>query len=414
MKIGSGMSRIRSRESGGMDAAYLEAFTDSRHLHFAHGRPPGKPDPFGQLISPASFDPADREAERLLLPVYRLTERIVRVDLASKYAFHPAAPGARNLKTARIISQRGNRLYAFNPLADRLIDIGRAASADSGDLLFALLTDDRRLQWYYGEFHRMLSALNAGHVLFNLEFALRHSGRPYGFAGGRSPIPEMLRTDPAVRLRAVIRAGAEPHPAGLPDPDPLFEGLVPEYFYRRSADQRIDGDVFFHRTLGRQPFIRLLDRTAAAAEEAGIRLYAAVNDVEDTAPGYYRVHCGGLEWTGAFGNGPEDLRLLRDYREYSNFHGFNFWLFMIFDKEISEEDAEERFIDMGRLMQFVSVSMAAQGRGVRGLKNYDDAYFRRKTGLPGEMAIGYSGIVFPNRNQAASIRVPSAERTEGG
>ncbi|MET3574196.1 hypothetical protein ACFFIY_12010 [Bhargavaea ullalensis] len=413
MKTGSEKSRIRSRENGGMDAAYLEAFTDNRHLHFAHGVPPGKPDPFGRLLSQAFPAPADKEAERRLLPVYRLTERIVRVDLASNYVFHPAAPGARNLKAARIISGHGNRLYAYNPLADRLVDVGEAVSPDTGDVLFALLTDDRKLQWYYGEFHRMLSALNAGHVLFNLEFALRHSGREYGFADVHPIIPETLRTDPAVRIRTVIRAG-EPHPADRPEPDLLFEGLAPADFLRRSADQRKDGDVFFHRTLGRQPFTRILARTAAAAEAAGIRLYAAVNDVEDTVPGYYRVHRGGLEWTGSFGNGPEDFRLLRDYREHSNFHGFNFWLFMTFDLEEAEEDAEQRFIDMGRLMQFVSVSMAAEGRGLRGLKNYDDAYFRRKTGLPGKMAIGYSGIVFPNRNQAASIRIRHTEKTKGG
>lgn len=389
-----------------MDAAYLDAFTDRRFEHFARGDQSPDLDRIGAAVRSGWPSQAAPKTERMMRLIYDYTEKVRRVDLASRYPFHPLVPGARNMKTVKILIMTEGRVHAYDPFRDRVMDIGPAE--DTGDRA-VLMTDDRKLQLYYGEFSRMLSALNAGHALFNLEFALQQAGCGYRYAPAGSSVETDHVTGIHIRPRAVLRIG--PGEAGANRelgtvPDAMLSSLTERHFTDRTADQRGEGDVFFHRTLDRQPLNDLMEKAGPVLEEAGIKLLVAVNDVRGLAPGYYRLEEGRLIHICPFEGEREDQRLLSEYHEFSNFLGFQFWVFMAFSKSDIMADATPLFMKMGRLMQFVSVSMAGENCAVRCLKNVDDAYVRRKTGLPDDMAIGYSAIVFPARNQAVSIRVP--------
>ncbi|MFC7366448.1 MULTISPECIES: hypothetical protein [Bhargavaea] len=389
-----------------MDAAYLEAFTDRRFEHFSRGGPSPDPDLIGNAVRSGIPSRAEPHAERLMRSVYEYTEKIRRVDLASRYPLHPLVPGARNMKTAKILVMTGGRTHAYDPFRDRVMDIGPAVNEEGR---IVLMTDDRRLQLYYGKFSRMLSALNAGHALFNLEFALRQAGCGYRYAPAWSSAETHHLSGVHIRPRAVLRIDpVEDMDRGrlTAVPDAWLSSVSGWHFAKRTADQRGEGDVFFHRTLAQDPLSRWVELAGPVLEKAGIRLLVAVNDVAGLEQGYYRLEGSRLVWAGPFQGEREDQRLLTEYHEFSNFHGFNFWVFMAFSKKRAGEDSEPLFMEMGRLMQFISVFMAGENCAVRCLKNYDDAYVRSKTGLPDDMAIGYSAIVFPDRNQAMSVRIP--------
>ncbi|KZE37479.1 hypothetical protein AV656_13010 [Bhargavaea cecembensis] len=389
-----------------MDAAYLEAFTDRRFEHFSRGGLSPDPDLIGEAVRSGMPSSTAPQAERLMRSVYGYTEKIRRVDLASRYPFHPLVPGARNMRTAKILVMTGGLIHAYDPFRDRVMDIGPAED-DAGRVV--LMTDDRRLQLYYGEFSRMLSALNAGHALFNLEFALRQAGCGYRYAPVGSSAETARFTGVHIRPRVVLRLG----PGKDTDrgqlaavPDAWLSAVNKRHFINRTADQRGEGDVFFRRKLAKRPFDSLMKLAGPVLEKTGIRMLIAVNDVAGLSPGYYGLEDSCLVWAGTFQGGREDQRLLTEYHEYSNFHGFNFWVFMAFSKKGAGADAEPMFMEMGRLMQLISIFMAGENCAVRCLKNYDDAYVRSRTGLPEDMAIGYSAIVFPDRNQAVSVRIP--------
>ncbi|WP_143059374.1 hypothetical protein [Bhargavaea ginsengi] len=405
-KNGSSVSRTPSREVSTMDAAYLDAFTDRRFEHFARGEVSPDPDRIGAAVRAGRPSQAAPQKVRMMRLVYEYTEKVRRVDLASRYPFHPLIPGARNMKTIKILIMTEGRIHAYDPFRDRVVDIGPAEG--TGDRA-VLMTDDRRLQLYYGEFSRMLSALNAGHALFNLEFALQQAGCVYRYAPAGSSSETDHLSGIHIRPRAVLRVGpgeasADREPGAVPDA--MLFSLTERHFTDRTADQRGEGDVFYHRTLDQQPLNDLMERAGPVLEEAGIKLLVAVNDVRGFAPGYYRLEEGRLIHICPFEGEREDQRLLSEYHEFSNFLGFQFWVFMAFSKTDIKADATPLFMEMGRLMQFISVSMAGENCAVRPLKNVDDAYVRRKTRLPDDMAIGYSAVVFPDRNQAVTIKVP--------
>lgn len=391
-----------------MDAAYLESFTDRRAESFSRGGLSPDPDLLGEAVRSGAPSRAAPQADRLMRSVYGYTEKVRRVDLASRYPFHPLVPGARNIRTAKILMMTGGRVHVYDPFRDRVVDIG---SADVDGDRAVLMTDDRRLQLYYGEFSRMLSALNAGHALFNLEFALWQAGCGYRYVPSAGVSAAERLSGVHVRPRAMLRIGLGESSSGgefEPLPVTLFSSLTETHFTNRTADQRGEGDVFFHRTLARRPLDRLMELAGPVLEKAGIKLWAAVNDVRGFGQGYYRLEEGRLIYISPFEGELEDQRLLSEYHEFSNFLGFQFWVFMTFSKERAGSDAAPLFMEMGRLMQLFSVFMAGENCAVRCLKNVNDPYVRSKIGLPDDMAIGYSAIVFPNRNQAVSIRIPGA------
>src|SRR5699024_6682478 len=72
-------------------------------------------------------------------------------------------------------------LYSLNPLLDKIVisKNNLIGGVNSDKVYFFLIADDRKLQRDYGEFYKMLSLLNIGHALLNVEVALTSEGVNY-------------------------------------------------------------------------------------------------------------------------------------------------------------------------------------------------------------------------------------------
>ena len=139
-----------------------------------------------------------------------------------------------------------------------------------------------------------------------------------------------------------------------------------------------------------------------------IKLYLVLNDVENWKPGYYMLHENRLTYLSETQTSHEHIYIMKEYQTYTNLQGFNLWTFLTIEDSDTVHNHTPQFIQMGMIMQFISVFMATEGYAVRCLKNYDDPYIKARTFMGDNEVIGYSSVIIPNHNQSIAVQVHNA------
>lgn len=98
-----------------------------------------------------------------------LTQGIIKYEINSPYKIHRAVPSARGINPCEIYIFSENKIERYNPLHncyDVLADTLKKETSDEFTIIIA--ADDWRLGKFYGDFSYILSALDAGHIIGQL------------------------------------------------------------------------------------------------------------------------------------------------------------------------------------------------------------------------------------------------------
>jgi hypothetical protein len=355
-----------------------------------------------------------------------MVEVIHRVDFASKYYFHTLTPKARNHPSIRVAVIHHNTMYSFCPLTNEIImNKNNLVKVNPGETYILLFSDDSKTQFLYGEFHKMLSALSVGHAMFNIEYAMQQIDVSYDycsellmttemiefFRGNYITIPIAMKVnlnsynvaEPISHNQNYINHSFSSH--NLTNLGEMMNLFTISDFRARSSNQVRSGDVIFNRSLSEEPFTGLIYYLKECINNTSIELYFFINDVKNFKRGYYRLNRKGLIFVSETNCYLEYKDILKEYHEYINFTGINFWCFMNVPDYKEIKDIQTVFHTMGMLAQFLSTYMAKVGYSSRCLKNYNDRYIKLKVGLGSNDLIGYSVVAFQNRGEVGSFYI---------
>jgi hypothetical protein len=166
-----------------MNSEYLRKFADNRFDNFQFGKEVERRKYFRNGKVTMNLVDLERKIisgkgtsfEKFLFSTFDMLEAIHRVDFNSKYYFHTFIPRARNIASLKALVLYQGGIYSFHPLTN---DIYRTENTvfleTSHNPQLLIVSDNRVTQYYYGEFNKMLSKLNLGHALFNVEYSFHH------------------------------------------------------------------------------------------------------------------------------------------------------------------------------------------------------------------------------------------------
>ncbi|RLL42885.1 hypothetical protein D8M04_15160 [Oceanobacillus piezotolerans] len=385
-----------------IDLSYLEKFGEKRFDMFYYGEEI-KQGPCTQ--APVAYIDMDflknhdhlPEWESFLYKVFSSVERIYRIDFHSKYYFHSASPTARNISSVKLILAYQKHLYRLNPISDQ-IEVRKndfLIGLDGNTMHLLLVADDRRLQRDYGDFHKILSMLNIGHALMNVELALGSEGVYYQEVDTAS-ITQQRRT-PFLSVVKVLEIQSDEKKTSKHNLEDLFE-----WTQKRSSNQSLSGDVFVNEIFRKGDMLELLTQLDKLLKKMEIGISIYINHVEGFDNGYYRFYNGELIKVSDAENQLEANRILAEYQSYTNVTGLNLWLFFHFHPKFHEYSYDSSFINMGYIAQYLSLLATKWGKASRGMKNYKDVYIKKKLDLPETEFIGYSLMIFPKTNSTSS------------
>ena len=268
-----------------MNREYLRKFTDSRFDNFQFGEKVERHPYFYDGEVTMNLVDLERNIllgkgtafEKLLFHAFDMVEAIHRVDFNSKYSFHTFTPKARNIVSLKVLVVYEGKIYSFHPLTNDIYStVNTFFHETSHNPTLLIVSDNRMTQYYYGEFNQMLSKLNVGHALFNVEYILNHiqALRDYkeevyveSGSGNFTDNPnvsitvaveiQLNGTKMSQQLNAFsnhnfVKKKVEVAP--IPQLPSVLKGLEKDSFRRRSSDQRKDGDVIFIPAVTRKSF----------------------------------------------------------------------------------------------------------------------------------------------------------------
>ncbi len=417
-----------------MDQGFLSKFSDDRYEYFSYGKWISPHRYFYRRKEQRYFENLERKIElkeadtfeKLLYWVFNMVEVIHRVDFASKYYFHTLTPKARNHPSIRVAVVHHNTMYSFCPLTNEIImNKNNLVKVNPGETYILLFSDDSKTQFLYGEFHKMLSALSVGHAMFNIEYAMQQIDVSYNycsellmttemneyFRGNYITIPIAMKvnlnnynvTEPVNHNQNYINYSFSSH--NLTNLREMMNLFTISDFRARSSNQVRSGDVIFNRSLSEESFTSIIYYLKECINSTSIELYFYINDVKNFKRGYYRLNRKGLIFVSKTNCHLEYKDILKEYHEYINFTGINFWCFMNIPDYKEIKDIQIVFHTMGMLAQFLSIYMAKMGYSSRCLKNYNDRYIKLKVGLGSNDLIGYSVVAFQNRGEVGSFYI---------
>ncbi|AOA00666.1 hypothetical protein CKN82_05870 [Carnobacterium divergens] len=333
----------------------------------------------------------------ILYDLYYYSEMIQRIDFFSKYYFHSFSPKARNIASVKVVFIHGEHLFLYHPLTDRVYIyqqnyfVGLDAERD----YILVINDNRKLQKFYGDFASMLSMLNTGHSLYNLDYVLeRYKIRSENIASHVFfKQPNLYVTIP-VALK--IAENQEYH---LSQED-IKEEEQTKYFKLRTSEQNIRGDAVIGKVLSDQIHQEIFNAfQLAATEYPEIKLWCFVDHIADVRSGFYR---GGVHSDFLCPKTKQVYKqLLQEYQDFTNLEGMNYWLFFTFEK--NETNYDEIFIRIGHFAQRISVIAAQYGLAARGMKNYNDDTVKEKFSIGSNELVGYSVNLFSYQNTGHSL-----------
>lgn len=417
-----------------MDQVFLSKFSDDRYEYFSYGKWISPHRYFYRRKEQRYFENLERKIElkeadtfeKLLYWVFNMVEVIHRVDFASKYYFHTLTPKARNHPSIRVAVVHHNTMYSFCPLTNEIImNKNNLVKVNPGETYILLFSDDSKTQFLYGEFHKMLSALSVGHAMFNIEYAMQQIDVSYNycsellmttemteyFRGNYITIPIAMKvnlnnynvTEPVNHNQNYINYSFSSH--NLTNLREMMNLFTISDFRARSSNQVRSGDVIFNRSLSEESFTSIIYYLKECINSTSIELYFYINDVKNFKRGYYRLNRKGLIFVSKTNCHLEYKDILKEYHEYINFTGINFWCFMNIPDYKEIKDIQIVFHTMGILAQLLSTYMAKMGYSSRCLKNYNDRYIKLKVGLGSNDLIGYSVVAFQNRGEVGSFYI---------
>ncbi len=332
----------------------------------------------------------------IIYDLYYYLEMIQRIDFFSKYYFHSFSPKARNIDSLKLVFVHKTHMFVYKALTDKVYvyhqEYFKGLNAERDYLV--IVNDNRQLQKYYGEFSLMLSLLNTGHYLYNLDYVLnghqiRHRklttaslGKPVEFV--TIPLVLEIALDQEYHLSTTdIKAQPET-----------------EFFRRRVSEQNIKGDAVVKKLMSANTHHRILQEFQAAVQDyPGIGLWTFIDNITDVQSGFYRIGetCEFIQPKGKL----MYTKMLQEYQDFTNLEGMYYWLFFTFEK--SGQDYDDIFLRMGHFAQHLSIIAAKYGLAARGIKNYNDKIIKEKFNLENNEQLGYSLNLFKSWNTSHSI-----------
>ncbi|MBU5467372.1 hypothetical protein KQI49_11120 [Virgibacillus sp. MSJ-26] len=383
-----------------IDKDYLDKFGEKRFQTFSFGE--NITNVSWELTPEASIDMEFLkqhnhlpEWDSYLYKVFSSVERVYRIDFHSKYYFHSASPTAKNIPSVKLVMLFRDHLYSLNPLLDKIVisKNNLIGGVNSDKVYFFLIADDRKLQRDYGEFYKMLSLLNIGHALLNVEVALTSEGVNYQSYDKAyllvNEIPflsiargvELLQPEKSTHIACTAR---------LKESQRLYDSIK-----CRTADQSTSGDVFLKETLKKACMEEFLSLLKERTNQNDVKISIYINDVEGYESGYYRYESDTLVKVRKAINQIEPNRILASQQSYTNVTGLNMWVFFHFDKHQNQQSYDQKFVDIGYIAQYISLLISKWGRASRGMKNYKDSYLKERFNIPKKEFLGYSLMIFP-------------------
>jgi len=386
-----------------IDTGYLEKFGEERYKNFLIGEKVVQDKIFESPIDKIKMKflkelEKSRSWSPFLYDLYYYCEMLHRIDFFSKYYFHSFVPKARNIDSVKVIFIRQGNMFLYNALNDT-INIYRQdyfkGLEEERDYLI-LLNDNRKLQEYYGDFHIMLSLINTGHALYNLEYILSQ----YGIKYSRSKKGIFLKNERKfVDISIALEIDSQQKYYG--GSKSIKEQEMANRFRQRSSGQNRGGDTIVREKMNSQQHESIISCLLHSNEKhERIRYWVYVDNIEGSQGGFYRIENNSLKSI----SGNERFiyeQMLYEYQKFTNLDGLNYWIFFSFNK--MQKGFEELFIEMGYIAQEISVLVAKYNLAARGMKNYNDYVIKEKFGLNEDDIIGYSIVIFSNNNASHSI-----------
>ncbi|WP_096437926.1 hypothetical protein [Alteribacter populi] len=390
-----------------IDKQYLDRFGERRFEEFQYGQELSS---YKLPMTPIAYIDMDflkqheqlAEWDSFLFQIFSSVERIYRVDFNSKYYFHSVSPTAKNIPSVKLIMSYQGHLYMLNPLLDK-IEVSKntfISGLEENKMYLILLSDGRKLQIDYGEFYKMLSMLNIGHALMNVESILTNQGVRYKHVNGECSLKleevDYMSIPIVLEVRKEEGQLSDIHTAPALIADPF------EQFQLRVSNQSLSGDVLFNRTLEKEKMDELIFQLNGLVRKTKVEVSLFINDVYGYKSGYYRYDNGKLIKKTGNCNKMEPNKILEEYKAYTNITGLNMWFFFHFNKKENVKSFSQFFVDMGYIGQYISLYAGKWGIASRGMKNYNDEYLKEYLDLKKEDLIGYSLMVFPRSGSSHS------------
>ncbi|GAA0696291.1 hypothetical protein GCM10008904_00150 [Paraclostridium ghonii] len=388
-----------------IDKSYINKFGSLRYDNFSHGEKVDTTPLFKDyvdiidmqflesLVKSKAFSP-------FLYDLCYYIEMIHRIDFNSKYYFHSLSPKARNLNTIKVILIYNNFFYAYNAIKDQveIYKQDRFIGVDPEKTYILLLNDNRKLQEVYGQFYKMLSRLNTGHALYNLEHVLKKNKINYVEIKDKNieilpntsfiDIPYVVEL-PQLKLDIENSMNSE-------------EDSKKDLFLKRSSSQNIISDSIVISLLSKEKSNDLIKEIIKINNRESIEIILYLDNLEGIESGYYKIANSCIEKVN-FSEKTDYTKLLKEYQEFTNLTGLNFWLFFYNSEENINEKYDEWFIRLGYISQEISILATKYNLGSRGMKNYNDLYIKEKFELNENSLIGYSLVLFPYSNTGHSV-----------
>lgn len=332
----------------------------------------------------------------IIYDLYYYSEMIQRIDFFSKYYFHSFSPKSRNIDGLKLVFVHKTHMFVYKPLTDKIFvynqDCFKGLSSERDYLV--IVNDNRELQKVYGDFSIMLSLLNTGHYLYNLDYVL--NGHQISRRKIKTVSLEKPREYITIPLVLEIAMDQDYH---LSTED-LKEQPETEFFRKRVSEQNIRGDAVVRKRMSADTHHQILKEYQAAVQDyPEIGLWSFIDNINDIRSGFYRIgeKC-------EFIQPKEQLmykKMLQEYQDFTNLDGMNYWLFFIFEK--TGQDYDETFLEIGHFAQRLSIIAAKYGLAARGIKNYNDNIIKEKFNLEKNKQLGYSLNLFKSWNTSHSI-----------
>lgn len=388
-----------------IDKNYLDRFGELRYKNFDRGL----------KLKDYKFwnDPLDRISMKFLknleqcdawssfmYDLYYYSERIQRIDFFSKYYLHSLIPKARNLDSIKVLLIFNSKIYVFNTLKDEIgiYEQKYFLNLNIDKMYIAILNDNRKLQEYYGDFHLMLSMLNTGHALFNIEHVLKSHNQKYKYVDVNNI--NFIRTVDFITIPKLLEL--EIH-----DKKINFEkqiGLInkKELFLERTSTQNISGDSIIKNQISKIRFDNFANEILEVNKNKNVNLAIYIDNVESVQSGYYIVENNSLKLITT--KSLNDVNnLIYEFQEFTNIAAVNMWIFFYTDKNTFQDDSSQLFIDLGYMAQEISIIASKYTLAARGMKNYNDFYIKKNFRFKENKFIGYSLALFPKLNYGHSM-----------
>ncbi|WP_142415620.1 hypothetical protein [Hathewaya massiliensis] len=370
----------------------------------------------------------------ILYWVFTMIEEIHRIDFDSKYVFHTLTPKARNMDSIRMGIVIGENIYTFNGLSNEIyVNKNNVILAEKSKAYIIVFSDDRKTQFFYGDFHKMLSLLNLGHAVFNIEYALSKTSLNYKnaekvvlneklyncllknyiyinkvFEVNLDTISETTIEEPLFFKRGNVY-NKEPIINNTNYLKSFFDNFTKNDFVLRSSAQKTIGDVTYSKFMPQHAFDYLLNNLSKISKETQIQLYFYINNIQGYEKGYYFLKDEELTQARTTNNFLEHDNILREYQDFTNLNNLNLWVFMNISDYKKEKDYDSLFVDMGIIAQFISVYIGKFKLAARAIKNYNDVYIKSQFELENNDLVGYSLAIFPIKSNTQSYILKSGE-----